>query len=87
VSDQFNVGTGAGHTVMAMIRAVEEVTGRKVPYHVGPRRDGDAPSLVAASGKLRAKLGWEPCYADLNTIVEHAWNFARKQSGAAHGNR
>jgi UDP-glucose-4-epimerase GalE len=78
-SDQFNVGTGAGHTVMAMIRAVEEVTGRKVPYVVGPRRDGDPPGLVAASGKLRGRLGWEPCYTDLNTIVEHAWNFARKQ--------
>ena len=79
VSDQFNVGTGAGHTVMAMIRAVEEVTGRKVPYVVGPRREGDPPGLVAASGKLREKLGWEPRYSDLRTIVEHAWNFARKQ--------
>jgi UDP-glucose-4-epimerase GalE len=77
-SDQFNVGTGAGHTVMAMIRAVEEVTGKKVPYVLGPRREGDAPGLVAASGKLRDKLGWEPRYTSLHTIVEHAWNFARK---------
>jgi UDP-glucose-4-epimerase GalE len=76
-SDQFNVGTGAGHTVMEVIRAVEEVTGKKVPYVVGPRRPGDSPSLVAASGKLRAKLGWKPRYTDLGTIVEHAWNFAR----------
>jgi len=76
-SDQFNVGTGAGHTVMETIRAVEEVTGQKMPYIVGPRREGDSPSLVAASGKLRAKLGWEPRYADLKTIVEHAWNFAK----------
>jgi UDP-glucose-4-epimerase GalE len=80
VSDQFNVGTGAGHTVMAIIRAVEEVTGRKVPYVVGPRRGGDAPALVAASGKLRGKLGWEPHSTDLNSIVEDAWNFARKQA-------
>ena len=83
-SDQFNVGTGTGHTVREMIRAVEEVTGSKVPYVVGPRREGDPPALVAASAKLRGKLGWEPRYTELTTIIEHAWNFARKQvpSGA-----
>ena len=54
-SDQFNVGTGTGHTVLEMIHAVEEVTGKKVPYVIGPRREGDPPSLVAASGKLRER--------------------------------
>jgi UDP-glucose 4-epimerase len=77
-SHQFNVGTGAGHTVIEVIRAVEEVTGRKVPYVIGPRREGDPPGLVAASDKLRAKLGWAPEYADLRTIVQHAWNFAKQ---------
>ncbi len=81
-SDRFNVGTGAGHTVLETIRVVEEVTGRKVPYVIGPRRDGDAPSLIAASEKLRATLGWNPRYTDLHTIVEHAWRFARKRAVA-----
>jgi UDP-glucose 4-epimerase len=76
-SEQFNVGTGTGHTVMEAIRAVEEVTGQKVPYVIGPRREGDPPALVAGSDKLRSKLGWSPQYGDLRTIVEHAWNFAR----------
>jgi UDP-glucose 4-epimerase len=78
-SEQFNVGTGSGHTVREMIRVVKEVTGRDVPFIVGPRREGDSPSLVAASDKLRAKLGWEPHYADLKTIVEHAWTFAQQR--------
>jgi UDP-glucose-4-epimerase GalE len=77
-SDQFNVGTGAGHTVMEMIRAVEDVTGRKVPYAIGPRREGDPPALVAASDKLRDRLGWKPQYADLRAIVQHAWNFVNR---------
>ena len=80
-SRQFNVGIGTGHTVLEVVRAVEEVTGEKVPYVLGPRREGDPPSLVAASGKLRAELGWTPRYADLRTIVAHAWNFARKRAG------
>jgi UDP-glucose-4-epimerase GalE len=77
-SDQFNVGTGAGSSVLEMIRTVEEVTGRKVPYVVGPRREGDPPRLVASSQKLRDRLGWSPQYADLRTIVAHAWNFANR---------
>jgi UDP-glucose-4-epimerase GalE len=75
-SDQFNVGTGDGHSVMETIRAVEEVTGRKVPYKIGPRRPGDPPQLVAASDKLKSTLGWQPKYTDIRTIVQHAWNFA-----------
>ena len=78
-SGQFNVGTGTGHTVLEIVRAVEAVTGKKVPYVMGARREGDPPSLVAASGKLRAELGWEPLYTNLQTIVRHAWEFARKR--------
>jgi len=81
-SDQFNVGTGTGHSVLEVVRAVEAVTGEKVPYEIGPRREGDPPSLVAASDKLRTRLGWSPQYADLEKIVAHAWNFARKQAVA-----
>jgi UDP-glucose-4-epimerase GalE len=79
-SDCFNVGTGTGHTVLEAIRAAGEVTGRKVPYVVGPRRAGDPTALVAASERLRQTLGWRPQYADLKTIVAHAWNFARKRA-------
>ncbi|HEY1338417.1 MAG TPA: UDP-glucose 4-epimerase GalE [Bryobacteraceae bacterium] len=79
-SEQFNVGTGTGHTVMEVIRAAEEATGQKVPYTLGPRREGDPPALVAASDKLRTRLGWKPQYTDLRNIVEHAWNFMQKRS-------
>jgi UDP-glucose-4-epimerase GalE len=80
-SEIFNVGTGTGHTVLQTIQAVEAVTGQKVPYVVGPRRDGDPPALVASSDKLREKLGWSPKYADLREIVTHAWKFATATDG------
>jgi UDP-glucose-4-epimerase GalE len=82
-SEKFNVGTGTGHTVMEMIRAVEEVTGRKVPYVTGARREGDPPALVASSDRLRQRLGWKPEYAELRTIVEHAWRFAETGARAS----
>jgi UDP-glucose-4-epimerase GalE len=76
-SDAFNVGTGTGQSVREVIRAVEEVTGQKVPYVIGPRREGDPPALVANSDKLRRVLRWEPKYTDLRETVRTAWEFAR----------
>jgi UDP-glucose 4-epimerase len=76
-SEAFNAGTGTGHSVREMLDAVESVTGRKVPYQIGPRREGDPASLVANADKLRTTLGWKPQYTDLRTIIAHAWNFAQ----------
>ena len=78
-SDAFNVGTGTGHSVLQVVRAVEEVTGKSVPRKIGPRRDGDSPALVANFTKLRQTLGWKPQYCDLRQIVETAWCFEKKQ--------
>ena len=78
-SDTFNVGTGAGQSVKEVLAAVERVTGKKAPHTIGPRREGDPPSLVADSTKLQKTLGWKPKRADLDGIVRDAWRFAQQQ--------
>jgi UDP-glucose-4-epimerase GalE len=78
-SDVFNVGAGSGHSVREVLRAVEEVTGKKVPHVMGPRRAGDPAELVADSNKLRRVLHWEPRYSELRNIVQSAWNFEQKR--------
>jgi UDP-glucose-4-epimerase GalE len=78
-SDVFNVGTGAGQSVLEVMRAVEQVTGRKVPHEIGPRRAGDPASLVANSGKLNRTLGWKPKFTEINDIVATAWHFEQKR--------
>jgi UDP-glucose-4-epimerase GalE len=78
-SDAFNVGNGSGYSVREVVRAVEEVTGKKVPYVIGLRREGDPPELVADSSKLRLALKWTPRYSDLRDIVSTAWNFEQKR--------
>ena len=55
-SNVFNVGTGSGSSVKEVLAAVEKVTGRKAPFVMGPRREGDPPSLVADSTKLQLSL-------------------------------
>ncbi len=77
-SDVFNVGTGVGQSVKEVLAAVERVTGKKVPFTMGPRREGDPPSLVADSTKLQTKLGWKPKRAEIDRIVSDAWAFAER---------
>ncbi len=79
----FNCGTGRGHSVMEVIRAVEEVTGHKVPFMTGPRREGDPAELVADSTKLRSTLGWSPRYTDLRETIRTAWEFEQKRISAS----
>ena len=73
----YNVGTGAGHSVLEVIRSVEHVTGRPVPYRVSARRPGDPPRLVASSRRIREELGWIPAHKDLDSIVASAWAWHR----------
>ncbi len=70
-----NIGTGTGFSVMEIIRAVEEVSGRKVPYTMGGRRPGDPAVLVAECGRARDILGWVPAHSSLREIVKTAWRW------------
>jgi UDP-glucose 4-epimerase len=80
-SGAFNVGTGTGQTVMEVLRAVEEVTGKRVPYKIAPRREGDPTELVADAWKLRRELGWEPKRSEIRDIVRDAWAYYQQKFG------
>src|SRR5262249_9602462 len=71
----FNLGTGRGASVREVIRAVETVSGKKVPVREGPRRPGDPPELVADARKIQRAMGWKPRYLELRSIVETAWKW------------
>ena len=77
-SNAFNAGTGQGFSVKEVVAAVEKITGQKVPYTMGPRRDGDPAQLVADSSKLRQTLGWQPKFDTLESIIESAWVFEKQ---------
>ncbi len=77
-SDVINLGTESGHSVLEVIRAVEKVIGRAVPYDVGPRREGDVAVLLASRGKAEKSLGWIPRLSSLETIIGTAWNWHRQ---------
>ena len=72
-SQAYNLGNGQGFSVQEVIDTAERVTGRKVPVVNEPRRVGDPARLVADASLVRQQLGWQPKFADLDTIVAHAW--------------
>lgn len=73
----FNLGSGNGVTVLELINAFEKVSGEKLNYHMGPRRDGDVVAVYADNCKARALLDWEIKY-NLEQMMETAWNWEQK---------
>lgn len=70
-----NIGTGRGFSVMEIINAVGEVSGREVPYIVGARRPGDPAVLIAECKRAEETLGWLPTHSSLQEIVQTAWRW------------
>jgi len=71
----FNLGNGNGYSNKQVVDMVKQVTGRDFTVNYDARRAGDPASLVADSSHAKRELGWQPKYADLESIVEHAWNW------------
>jgi UDP-glucose 4-epimerase len=78
-SDVFNLGNGNGFSVMEVIRSVERITGKAVPFEIHARRAGDSPVLVGSADKAKKTLGWKPAYPDLDAIVRTAYEYERKK--------
>ncbi len=79
-SQAYNLGNGNGFSVQEVIDTARRVTTRDIQVVDGPRRAGDPARLVADAQLAREKLGWSPRYADLATIIEHAWHWEQRVS-------
>jgi UDP-glucose 4-epimerase len=84
-SQVFNLGNGRGFSVQEVIDTVRQVTGRPIKVVDGPRRAGDPARLVGDSRRARELLGWNPQFADIATIVEHAWNWEQRVQARRRG--
>lgn len=73
-----NLGTGKGYSVKEVIATVEEVTGKKVPHKIVPRRPGDPPSLVADPKRAQQLLQWKT-KRSLRDSVLTAWKWMQKR--------
>ncbi|PEM23524.1 UDP-glucose 4-epimerase GalE [Bacillus wiedmannii] len=72
--EAYNLGTGKGYSVLEMIKAFEEVSGRKIPYKVIGRRPGDVAVCFADVSKAKRELGWEAEYG-LEEMCVDSWRW------------
>ena len=75
----FNLGLGEGATVIEAIQAFEKVTGLKLDYKLGPKREGDVVAIYANNDKAATKLGWKPS-RNIEQIMKTAWEWEKKRS-------
>lgn len=78
-TSSYNLGNGNGFSVLDVIAAARQVTGRPIPYVIKPRRNGDPDLLVSDSSRAARDLGWSPRFPSIHQMLEHAWNWRRKQ--------
>lgn len=69
-----NLGTGTGYSVLEVVRAFAEASGRKISYTISPRREGDIAACYADPSKALQTLGWK-AQRDLAAMCRDAWRF------------
>ena len=75
----YNLGTGTGYSVLDMVKAFEESTGKKVPYKITPRRPGDIATCYADPTKAKEELGWEATKT-LEDMCKDSWKYIEKSN-------
>jgi len=81
VGQAFNLGNGEGFTVREVLDVVEGIVGTRPRTKPAPRRPGDPATLVASAELASRRLGWQPAYPKLESIVRTAWNWHRRHPG------
>lgn len=77
-AEAINLGTGKGVSVLELVHAFEKANNLKLPYAIGPRREGDLPAFWADASKAKEVLGWSAEHT-LEDMCKSAWEFARMQ--------
>lgn len=72
-----NLGTGRGYSVLEMVAAFEQASGRPVPYRIAPRRAGDIAVCYADPALAAQMLGWR-AERDLATMCADAWRWQQQ---------
>ncbi|SEF70177.1 UDP-glucose 4-epimerase GalE [Flavobacterium urumqiense] len=75
--ETFNLGTGTGSSVLEVIHTFEKVSGKKLPYKIVARREGDIISAYANTDKANTVLGWK-AHSTLEEALTSAWKWEQK---------
>jgi UDP-glucose 4-epimerase len=76
-AEPINLGTGQGYSVLQMIAALEQASGRRIPYKIGPRRPGDIAACYADASRAERLLGWKAT-RDLASMCADGWRWQQQ---------
>ncbi len=79
-SDNYNLGSGVGHSNLEVVRMIEDVSGLKLDIDYADAGIGDPPIIYANCDKAKRELNFIPKYSDLKTIVETAYRWHSSHS-------
>lgn len=71
-----NLATGNGYSVLEVVKAFEEASGRKVPYKIVGRREGDIAKCFADATKAYKLLGWK-AENGIKEMCEDSWRWQK----------
>ena len=74
----YNLGTGVGYSVLDMVKAFEEATGKKVKYKKVDRRPGDIATCYSNPSKAQRELGWK-AEKTLKDMCQDSWRYIQRQ--------
>ncbi|AFM12481.1 UDP-glucose 4-epimerase GalE [Turneriella parva] len=77
----FNLGNNRGYSILEVLKGIENACSRKINFHFGPRREGDAAMLVGDNALAKQKLGWSPEIPDLEAILKTAVAWEKRRLG------
>jgi UDP-glucose-4-epimerase GalE len=77
-SSAINLANARGFSVLEVIEAARQVTGKTISIQMADRRSGDPAVLVGSASRAHEFLAWRQTYTDLKTLIAHAWNWMQK---------
>ena len=73
----YNLGTGKGYSVLDMVKAFEQTTGKPVKYKIVERRPGDIATCYSNPSKAEKELGWK-AEKGIEQMCKDSWNYKSK---------
>ncbi|PID72662.1 MAG: UDP-glucose 4-epimerase GalE [Desulfobulbus propionicus] len=70
----YNLGTGQGYSVLDMVKAFQEASGKAVPYTIAPRRAGDIAQCYADPTLAEQELNWKAQHG-VQEMCEDTWRW------------
>lgn len=80
----YNLGTGKGYSVLEVVAAFEQASGKTIAYNIAPRRAGDIASCYAEPALAREALGWQ-AELGIEEMARDGWRWQSQNPNGYQG--